>query len=222
MFSPCSPPFPRFPPLARGIVRGWVMALLIGAWLSTAAWAQVDSQMERINGATALVERCEQHYQQQRFEEALRFCQKALQIYRQPLLRQAFPQYTAYGEGTTLHNLGEIYRRQGDSHRALQYFQQSLQVSRRVGDRYGEAVTLWNVGVVFASLEQFRPALDQLQLAFRLFGELQALEEQENLVSWLQYTLTRFRALAPPLDYQGQCQTLANTIQLPVASLCPP
>ncbi|MFM7324834.1 MAG: hypothetical protein ACKO4L_07860, partial [Nodosilinea sp.] len=102
------------------------------------------------------------------------------------------------------------------------YFQQSLQVSRRVGDRYGEAVTLWNVGVVFASLEQFRPALDQLQLAFRLFGELEALEEQENLVGWLRYTLTRFRAVAAPMDYQGQCQSLANTTQLPVASLCPP
>ena len=168
------------------------------------------------------MERCEQHYQQQRFGEALRFCQQALQIYRQPLLQQAFPQHTAYGEGTTLHNLGEIYRRQGDSRSALQYFQQSLQVSRRVGDRYGEAVTLWNVGVVFASLEQFRPALDQLQLAFRLFGELEVLEEQENLVGWLRYTLTRFRALATPMDYQGQCQSLANTTQLPVASLCPP
>ena len=222
MFSRCSPPLPRFPPLVREIVRGCLIALLIGPWLSTVAWAQVDSRVEQINRATALVERCEQHYQQQRFGEALRFCQQALQIYRQPLLQQAFPQHTAYGEGTTLHNLGEIYRRQGDSRSALQYFQQSLQVSRRVGDRYGEAVTLWNVGVVFASLEQFRPALDQLQLAFRLFGELEVLEEQENLVGWLRYTLTRFRALATPMDYQGQCQSLANTTQLPVASLCPP
>ncbi len=197
------------------------MALLIGLWLSTAAWAQVESQVERINGATALVERCEQHYQHQRFEEALRFCQQALQIYRQPLLQQAFPQHTAYGEGTTLHNLGEIYRRQGDSRRALQYFQESLQVSRRVEDRYGQAVTLWNLGVVFASQEQFRPALDHLQRAFSLFGELRALEEQKNLVSWLQYTLTRFKALASPLDYQGQCQAIANTTQLPIASLCP-
>ena len=222
MFSPCPPPSPSCPPLARGIVSGLIMAMTIGSWLPTVAWAQGESQVEQINRATALVEQCQQAYQQQRFGEALRFCQQALRIYRQPSLQQGFPQHTAYGEGTTLQNLGEIYRRQGDVSRAFQYFQESLEVSQRVGDRYGEAVALWSLGLVYASQEQFSPALESLQLAVALLGDRRALGEQAEVVRWVQHTLASFRAVGPSLEYQHHCQVIANTIQRPIDSLCPP
>ena len=207
---------------AARLAQGAVVVLVMWAGLITAVWAQAITKVDRINAATNLVERCQQLYQQERWVEALGFCQQALRIYRQPLLRQVFPQHSAYGEGTTLHNLGEIYRRQGDDQLALRYFQESLEVSRRVGDRYGEAATLWNLGLLYVSQEEFLPALDHLQRAFSLFRDRRALREQETVVSWLQYTLASFKQVAPPLDYQRQCQAMADATALTVDTLCPP
>lgn len=213
---------PRWSRRAIRLIQGAVVVWVIWAGLAAAVRAQAVTKVDRINAATNLVERCQQLYQQERWVEALGFCQQALRIYRQPLLRRVFPQHSAYGEGTTLHNLGEIYRRQGDHQLALRYFEESLEVSRRVGDRYGEAATLWNLGLLYVSQEEFLPALDHLQRAFSLFRDRRALREQETVVSWLQYTLASFKQVAPPLDYQRQCQAMADATALTVDTLCPP
>ena len=49
-------------------------------------------------------------------------------------------------EGTTLNNIGVIYKARGQMEEALDTFQQALAIRREVGDRSGEGTTLNNIG----------------------------------------------------------------------------
>ena len=52
------------------------------------------------------------------------------------------------GEGTTLNNIGVVYRGQERYAEALQVLQQALAIRREVGDRTGEGLTMHNIGKV--------------------------------------------------------------------------
>lgn len=45
-----------------------------------------------------------------------------------------------------------MYAGLGDRHQALNFFQQALPMTREIGDRAGEAVTLNNIGQVYETL----------------------------------------------------------------------
>ncbi len=49
------------------------------------------------------------------------------------------------GEGSTLNNIGEVYRAQGQHNQALSNFQQALVIAREVGNRALEEVVLTNL-----------------------------------------------------------------------------
>lgn len=52
------------------------------------------------------------------------------------------------GEASTLNNIGRVYADLEDKSQALDYYEQSLQLSRQVGDKGGEATTLNNIGSI--------------------------------------------------------------------------
>lgn len=54
-------------------------------------------------------------------------------------------------EGTALRELGSAYGRLGDFDRAIGYYERSQNTAKEVGDRAGEATTLFNLGVSFES-----------------------------------------------------------------------
>ncbi len=49
------------------------------------------------------------------------------------------------GEGTTLNNIGEVYRAQGQHDQALSNFQQALVIAREIGYRALEETVLTNI-----------------------------------------------------------------------------
>ncbi len=67
------------------------------------------------------------------------------------------------GEASTLNNIGLVYDALGDKQLALDYYNQSLPLSRQVGDKAGEATTLNNIGGVYHALGDKQTALDYLQ-----------------------------------------------------------
>ncbi|MEG4268559.1 tetratricopeptide repeat protein, partial [Microcoleus sp. Pol12A4] len=64
------------------------------------------------------------------------------------------------GEALTLNNIGNIYSDLGEKQKALEYYSQSLPLSRATGNRYGEATTLNNIGFVYSELGEKQKALE--------------------------------------------------------------
>src|SRR5262249_25379252 len=63
-------------------------------------------------------------------------------------------------EGETLYKTGSVQADLGEKQKALDYYNQSLPLTRAVGDRRGEAITLNNIGRVYNSLGEKQKALD--------------------------------------------------------------
>ena len=71
-------------------------------------------------------------------------------------------------EANALNNIGAVYRSLGETQKALEKYNESLQIIRRVGDRRGEAITLHNIGLVYESLGETQKALDHYSEALSL------------------------------------------------------
>ncbi len=68
--------------------------------------------------------------------------------------------------------IGYVYNKIGQSQEALNYYQQALPISREVGDRPGEAVTLNNLGTVYTNIGQPQEALNYYQQALPIRREV--------------------------------------------------
>ncbi|MCT7958528.1 CHAT domain-containing tetratricopeptide repeat protein [Laspinema palackyanum] len=94
------------------------------------------------------------------------FQQGTAESLRQALqkLQSAHQAYRAAGdaakEAITLLGMGRIYDLLAEKQTALDYFNQSLSLSRQVGDKTQEATTLNNIGLVYSDLGDKQTALD--------------------------------------------------------------
>ena len=61
--------------------------------------------------------------------------------------------------GTILLNLGNVYGRQGQWDETKKLYQQSLTIYQELGDRHGEGMTLYNLGVIFERQDQQQQAI---------------------------------------------------------------
>jgi CHAT domain-containing protein len=64
------------------------------------------------------------------------------------------------GEAATLTSIGQVYSALGEKQKALEYFNQSLPLSRATRDKTTEAVTLDSIGLVYSDLGQNQKALE--------------------------------------------------------------
>jgi tetratricopeptide (TPR) repeat protein len=63
-------------------------------------------------------------------------------------------------EGTALGNLGTAYADLGETRRAIEFYQQHLQIARETGDRKGEGRALGYLGTAYADLGETRRAIE--------------------------------------------------------------
>ncbi|MCY7324028.1 MAG: tetratricopeptide repeat protein, partial [Phormidesmis sp. CAN_BIN36] len=85
-------------------------------------------------------------------------------------------------EGSTLVNIGSVYRSQGQYPQALEQFQQALVITREIGDRAGEGATLNNMGFAQLLSGQFAIATQTLFSAIEVKDSLRdpALSDANN------------------------------------------
>jgi CHAT domain-containing protein/Tfp pilus assembly protein PilF len=68
--------------------------------------------------------------------------------------------------------MGSIYADLGEAGKAQEYFEQSLQIAREIGDRIGEQAYLAHVGVVYSTLGKHSQALIAYEQALKIAREL--------------------------------------------------
>jgi tetratricopeptide (TPR) repeat protein len=62
-----------------------------------------------------------------------------------------------------LMDLGNAYSSSGECQRAIDFYQQSLEITRQIGDRKGEASSLMGLGSAYSSLGEYQHAIDFYQ-----------------------------------------------------------
>ena len=125
------------------------------------------------------------------------------------------------GEGSTLNNIGAVYRNQGNYDEALRFFTDALAISQQVGDRAGEGSTLWNIGTTYAKQRQFDLALANLQQAFIVVRSVGIPPYEEGITNWILDVLEDVRQEGDQTEYQRQCQQTAAATGVAVAEWCP-
>jgi tetratricopeptide (TPR) repeat protein len=87
--------------------------------------------------------------------------QRALNTHLQLLeLRQGSSDTARAGRSITLSNIGNCYYNLGNLTKAIEYYGQSLQLMRQIGNNYYTAVVLNHLGVAHRSLGEFEKAAD--------------------------------------------------------------
>jgi len=76
-------------------------------------------------------------------------------------------------EGTTLTNIGEVYRLQSRWAEALESFQKALAIHREMADKWSEAEALNKIGVVYEAQGRYEKALENLQQARNIWQEVE-------------------------------------------------
>jgi CHAT domain-containing protein len=76
------------------------------------------------------------------------------------------------GEATTLNYIGRVYSDLAEKQKALEFYNQSLPLSRAVGNKAGEAANLGNIASVERKRGNLNEALTQIQAAIKIIEEL--------------------------------------------------
>jgi len=58
-------------------------------------------------------------------------------------------------EGSILNNIGVVYRQLAKYPKALEFYQQALEIRKQVGNRFDVGSTLSNIGVVYRYLAEY-------------------------------------------------------------------
>ncbi|MCU0565244.1 MAG: tetratricopeptide repeat protein [Oculatellaceae cyanobacterium Prado106] len=124
----------------------------------------------------------------------------------------------------SLRRLGAFYRSQSNYPSALEYYQQSLEVARAIGDVHGEGTTLMNLGVVYKDQGKWNEAIaiyEQSLQIYRAIGDVhgegqtlnnlgtvyQAQGKWTEAIAAYEQSLQIYRAIG---DVHGEGQTLGN------------
>ena len=135
------------------------------------------------------------------------------------------------GRTNLLNNLAYLIYSLGDNLQALEYYQQSLLISREIGDKSGEGATLNNMATIAHARGDYATALDYLEKSLAIQQEIgdaagmcatlfnmghihrQNAEQDESMRLWVKaYGIAKQLNLAQVLDALGN---LAEELDLP-------
>ncbi len=114
--------------------------------------------------ADGILQRGIQEFEISRFQEALRFWEESLRIYREIGDR--------LGEANSLGNLGIAYANLGQYQKAIDFYKQTLEIAIEIGDRPGEAYSLVNLGLTYQNLGQYQRAIDFYQQSLKISRQI--------------------------------------------------
>jgi tetratricopeptide (TPR) repeat protein len=148
-----------------------------------------ECQLERYSDATATVFTCDIFLRRRGYYPILVALYSQLHTDWQPTSEQ----YQTYAD--VCNKLGSAYFSLGQYQHAIDFYQQSLEIQREIGNRSGEAASLGNLGNVYFSWGQYQRAIDFYQQSLEIqreignrSGEATSLNNLGNVYfSWGQY-----------------------------------
>ena len=107
-------------------------------------------------------------------------------------------------QGFALNSLGLIYMYQGDNAKAVDYYTQSLNIQKKLGDKEGIANTLNNIGLVYNEQGDYAKAIDNYNQSLKIqkeIGDKKGKANTLNNIGNIYYSLGDF---AKAIDYYTQ------------------
>ncbi|MBJ7297464.1 MAG: tetratricopeptide repeat protein, partial [Dolichospermum sp.] len=170
--------------------------------------AQTGTTEQRKDKALRLFKLGIQKYQNSQLQEALKAFESALAIFTQIGYKAE--------EGTTLNNIGEVYRQLKHYDKALDYFQRALVITKQMENPTEEGITRNNIGEVYRQQREYSKALDYFNQSLAIFQQIPDIVEQGttlNNIGGIYEDLTQYNKA---LNYYQQSLTIFTQINNPV------
>jgi tetratricopeptide (TPR) repeat protein len=83
--------------------------------------------------------------------------------------------------------LGQAYAKLGETHKAIECFEQQLRITKEIGDHRGEGIALWNMSLALDQLGKRAQAIECAKAALRIYDDIedpQAEKTKRKLQEW--------------------------------------
>ena len=183
------------------------------------AIAQSTTEMSAQTDVAALLEEGDRFYQQSiqqfqvnQFEATLSFGQPSLDIYRSSSVRDAFPRKSRRGESLVLQVLSTTYFNLGQYQQAIDLDEQSLVISRELGDRAEEGRVLKSLGSAYNNLGQYWQAIDLYEQSLVIARGLGNRAEESTALVALGRTYNNLGQYQQAIDLYEQGLTITSDL----------
>ena len=143
----------------------------------------------------------------------------ALDYYRQALTLTKESGKNPAGEAVILNNIGFLLNERGFNAEAFKSYQQSLEISQKLGDRVNESVTLGNIGLLYNSQGQFEIALGYYQQALAVSRQTGDRAGEAKLYQYIGFLLTERKQNILAIAYLKQSVNTYEEIRKDLNSL---
>ena len=122
-------------------------------------------------------------------------------------------------EANVLCSLGLVELVEDRFQKAFDYFQSSLKVHIKIGNKTGEAAVLWNIGLTCADLYRFEEAVEYGGQSVDLYREVGNKRSLSIKLGILAMRLIELGRVEDTLSCIEECEDLANELDIPEARL---
>jgi tetratricopeptide (TPR) repeat protein len=114
--------------------------------------------------------------------------------------------------GACLNSLGNAYDSLGQYQRAIDFYQQSIEIMREISDRNGEANSLGNLGNAYDSLGQYQRAIDFHQQSLEIAREIGDRNGEARSLAGLGIAYGSLSQYQRAIDFHQQSLEIARKI----------
>jgi len=140
---------------------------VLGFFQHTGLFAQTGAS--DTNRILTLMDSCKTHGDLQCGKDLLKLIQEKLTAVQNGKEKKFYQK----AEITLLRNTGNIYKNSlFDLSKAMEYYQLSRKKAEEIGDRYGMAGALLNIGVIYTDLSDYSKALEYQEKSLKIFREI--------------------------------------------------
>lgn len=113
-----------------------------------------------------------------RFDTVMPLCLKAIELIDKslPSANTAEKNSLLFTKANALNNIGYVYKQQGNTSKALEWYEKSLKIRKQLDDKKGIATSFNNIGLIYNNLGDISKALGYYKSALKIQNEIKDLK----------------------------------------------